>query len=141
MAQCLEVVGEWWTMLIVRDALWGYSRFDEFQRRLGISRSVLGVRLERLVDHGIMVKIAYSSAPLRYEYRLSEIGRDLWPIVNAMRQWGDKYRAPMGPPVELMHLGCGEITTVIQVCGACGEPVNPGNVIASSTRSQRESIS
>ena len=128
-------------MLIIRDALWGYSRFDEFQRRLGISRSVLGVRLERLVEHRVMVKIPYSSAPLRYDYRLTEIGRDLWPIVNAMRQWGDKYRAPMGPPVELVHRGCGEIITVVQVCSACGEAVSSGNVTASLTRPQRESVS
>src|SRR5580698_10330705 len=93
-AQCLEVVGEWWSMLIVRDAFLGVSRFDLFQERLGISRNVLNERLAKLVDAGILEKSAYSEHPLRYDYRLTDKVRDLWPILTMMRQWGDKYAAP-----------------------------------------------
>ena len=106
-AQCLEVVGEWWSMLIVRDALLGVTRFEEFQRRLGISRNILQARLRTLVDGGVLVRVPYSEHPPRHEYRLTRKGRDLWPVVNAMRQWGDQYAAPSGPPIEIVHTACG----------------------------------
>jgi DNA-binding HxlR family transcriptional regulator len=93
-AQCLEVVGEWWSMLIVRDAFLGVTRFDEFQRRLGISRNILQQRLARLVDAGVLVRVPYSEHPPRHDYRLTDKGRDLWPVLTAMRQWGDKYDWP-----------------------------------------------
>src|ERR1700722_13897266 len=95
-AQCLEVVGEWWSMLIVRDAFLGVSRFDVFQERLGISRNVLNERLAKLVDAEVLEKEPYSEHPLRYDYRLTDKGRDLWPVLTTMRQWGDKYAAPDG---------------------------------------------
>src|SRR5579863_10655158 len=76
-AQCLEVVGEWWSMLIIRDAFLGVTRFDQFQERLGISRNVLNQRLARLVDSGVLAKVPYSRHPPRYDYRLTEKGRDL----------------------------------------------------------------
>ena len=78
-AQCLEVVGEWWTMLIVRDAFMGITRFDQFQERLGISRNILNSRLTWLVDQGVLDKLLYSQHPPRYQYRLTAKGRDLWP--------------------------------------------------------------
>src|SRR5689334_24941549 len=78
-AQCLEVVGDWWTMLIVRDAFLGIRHFDQFQQRLGISRNILNQRLGWLVDQGVLEKVAYSEHPPRYEYRLTSKGRDLWP--------------------------------------------------------------
>src|SRR5436309_11763310 len=79
-AQCLEVVGEWWSLLIVRDAFLGVTRFDEFQERLGISRNVLNQRLARLVEAGVLVKVPYSMHPPRSDYRLTYKGRDLWPV-------------------------------------------------------------
>ena len=97
-AQCLEVVGEWWSLLIVRDAFLGCTRFDQFQERLGISRNILHQRLARLVEAGILEKVAYSEHPPRYDYRLTAKGRDLWPVLTTMRQWGDKHAAPNGPP-------------------------------------------
>src|ERR1700732_1229631 len=100
-AQCLEVVGEWWSMLIVRDAFLGVTRFDQFQERLGISRKVLNQRRAHLVEAGVLVKVPYSDHPPRHDYRLTDKGRDLWPVVTTMRQWGDKYAAPDGPPLEL----------------------------------------
>jgi DNA-binding HxlR family transcriptional regulator len=124
-AQCLETVGEWWSLLIVRDAFLGVTRFDEFQQRLGISRGVLNQRLVRLVDTGILVKVPYSVRPPRHDYRLTDKGRDLWPVVTAMRQWGDKYAAPEGPPVRLVHEDCGEISEAHLVCSTCGKPLGP----------------
>lgn len=129
-AQCLEVVGEWWTLLIVRDALLGVTRFDDFQQRLGISRNVLGQRLARLVELGILTKVPYSEHPPRADYRLTETGRDLWPVVNAMRQWGDKHAAPLGPPLRLRHTQCGHICEPQLVCSACGEPIGARDVTA-----------
>jgi DNA-binding HxlR family transcriptional regulator len=129
-AQCLEVVGEWWSLLIVRDCFLGVSRFDEFQRRLGISRNVLHQRLDRLVRAGILQRVPYSVHPPRDEYRLTDKGRDLWPVVNAMRQWGDQHAAPKGAPLRLVHRGCGELADPTLVCASCGEPVTSRDVRA-----------
>ena len=120
-AQCLEVIGEWWSMLIVRDAFLGVTRFDDFAARLGISRNVLNERLAHLVDAGVLERVAYSEHPPRYDYRLTEKGRDLWPVLTAMRQWGDRWEAPDGPPVELVHKECGHVASVVPTCSACGE--------------------
>jgi DNA-binding HxlR family transcriptional regulator len=129
-AQCLEVVGEWWTMLIVRDAFLGVTRFDVFQERLGIARNVLQLRLERLVDAGVFERVAYSEHPPRYDYLLTPKGRDLWPVVNAMRQWGDQYAAPSGPPIQLVHRSCGHEGLGTIVCSECGGAMNARNVQA-----------
>ena len=129
-AQCLEVVGEWWSMLIVRDAFLGVSRFDDFQERLGIARNILNQRLARLVEEGVLDKAAYSDHPPRYDYRLTAKGRDLWPVVTAMRQWGDKYAAPDGPPLRVVHKKCGKAARAIMTCSACGEPLSGGDVRA-----------
>ncbi len=129
-AQCLEVVGEWWSLLIVRDALLGVRRFDDFQARLGISRNILTQRLTRLVETGVLERVQYSERPPRHEYRLTGKGRDLWHVVTAMRQWGDRWAAPDGPPVRLRHLGCGRITTVVPTCSHCGERLDVRDVRA-----------
>jgi DNA-binding HxlR family transcriptional regulator len=129
-AQCLEVVGEWWSMLIVRDAFLGVTRFDEFQSRLGIARNILQQRLSALVDAGVLDRVPYSDHPPRADYRLSDKGRDLWPVLTTMREWGDKYSAPSGPPVETIHKQCGAITTPQLVCSACHEPVGARDVKA-----------
>jgi DNA-binding HxlR family transcriptional regulator len=129
-AQCLEVVGEWWSMLIVRDAFLGVTRFDDFQQRLGIARNILNQRLTRLVEEGVLDKVAYSDHPPRYDYRLTAKGRDLWPIITAMRQWGDKYAAPDGPPLKVMHKKCGKISQAVMTCSACGETLTARDVRA-----------
>ncbi len=123
-AQTLEVVGEWWTMLIVRDCFLGVRRFDEFQRRLGIARNVLSDRLEHLVAHGILDRVPYQSGPPRYEYRLSERGRDLWLVLNALREWGDRWAADDGPPVVLEHRACGHEVSIVPTCSSCGEVID-----------------
>ncbi|HLI01978.1 MAG TPA: helix-turn-helix domain-containing protein [Acidimicrobiales bacterium] len=122
-AQCLEVIGEWWTMLIIRDLVMGVRRFDEFQERLGISRNVLTQRLGRLIDDGIVEKTLYQDHPPRYEYRLTEKGRDLWPILTAMRHWGDRYAAPNGARLLLRHRSCGHVAEPVLHCPECGEDV------------------
>ena len=129
-AQCLEVVGEWWSLLIVRDAFLGVKRFDEFQERLGISRNILNQRLARLVEAGVLAKVPYSEHPPRYDYRLTDKGRDLWPVVTAMRQWGDQHAAPDGPPLQLIHEGCGAIAEAELICSACHEPIGARDVTA-----------
>lgn len=139
-AQCLEVVGEWWTLLIVRDAFLGVTRFDEFQERLGISRNVLGQRLGRLVDAGVLTKVPYSEHPPRYDYRLTDRGRDLWPVINAMRQWGDKHVAPAGAPLQLVHTGCGHISEPQLVCSDCAEPIGADDVRAVSGPGDRDKL-
>ena len=127
-AQCLEVVGEWWSLLIVRDAFLGVTRFDEFAERLGISRNVLNQRLGRLVEMGIFDRVPYCERPPRFEYRLTDKGRDLWAVITAMRQWGDRWAAPDGPPVQIVHRGCGQMTDVLTVCRVCGEPMGARDV-------------
>jgi DNA-binding HxlR family transcriptional regulator len=90
-AQALELVGEWWTLLILRDAFVGIRRFDDFQARLGISRNVLTTRLDALVNHGILERVRYNERPPRDEYRLTDKGRGLWTVLHALREWGDEW--------------------------------------------------
>lgn len=127
-AQCVEVVGDRWSILILRDCFLGVTRFDEFQRRLGISRNILQQRLVKLVDAGVLSRVPYCEHPTRYDYRLTERGKDLWPVMSAMRQWGDRHAAPNGPPVEIFHKGCQSSTYLDFVCGSCGEQLHPGDV-------------
>jgi DNA-binding HxlR family transcriptional regulator len=120
-AQCLEVVGEWWSLLIVRDAFFGVSRFDEFESRLEIARNVLADRLDHLVSYDVLEKVPYQQHPVRYDYRLTDKGRDLWMVLTAMRQWGDRWAAPAGPPVQLVHDSCGKLAGSVPTCSGCGE--------------------
>jgi DNA-binding HxlR family transcriptional regulator len=98
-ARALEVVGERWTLLIVRDAFLGLRRFEQFQEKLGIARNVLTDRLNRLVEEGILERIRYSERPERYEYRLTKKGRELNLALAGLRQWGDKYLSEKPPRV------------------------------------------
>jgi DNA-binding HxlR family transcriptional regulator len=98
-ARALEVVGERWTLLIVRDVSLGLRRFDEIQSDLGIARNVLTERLNRLVDEGILERVRYSERPERFEYRLTPKGRDLNIALAGLRQWGDKYLSDKPPRV------------------------------------------
>jgi DNA-binding HxlR family transcriptional regulator len=131
-AATLEIIGERWTLLIIRDAMLGVHRFDEFQADLGIARNVLQTRLERLLDHGILEKRLYHERPERYEYHLTPKGLDLWPAVVSLMQWGDTY-APRsgGPPVVLEHRGCGGAVDLHRTCVVCGAKLGPRDVWAS----------
>ena len=98
-ARALEVVGERWTLLIVRDAFLGLRRFEQFQENLGIARNVLADRLNRLVEEGIMERVRYSERPERFEYRLTRKGRDLAVALAGLQQWGDKYLSEKPPRI------------------------------------------
>jgi DNA-binding HxlR family transcriptional regulator len=127
-AQALDVVGEWWTLLILRDAFLGVTRFDDWQRRLGIARNVLSSRLDALVEQGILERRRYHEHPPRDEYVLTRKGSDLAPVLDALRVWGDRYAAPDGPPALLVHDDCGEPTTPVSHCSHCGEQLRRGHV-------------
>jgi DNA-binding HxlR family transcriptional regulator len=129
-ARALEVVGERWTLLIVRDAFLGVRRFDDFQRSLGIARNVLQGRLERLVEHGILDRVRYRERPERFEYRLTEKGLDLWPVMVSLLAWGDRHAAADGPPVVLEHRDCGGRVNDRRICEKCGALLGPRDVKA-----------
>ena len=125
-ARALELVGERWTLLIVRDAFLGRRRYDEFQASLGIARNVLATRLDRLVDAGIMRRVRYQEHPPRDEYRLTDKGLDLWPVIVDLLHWGDAHAAgPEGPPVLLRHRDCGGAIDSRRRCELCGAEVGP----------------
>lgn len=130
-AQSLEVVGEWWTLLILRDAFLGVRRFDEFVSRLGIARNVLTNRLETLVEAGVLERRPYDEARGRYDYVLTDKGRALWPVMTALRQWGDEWILGEGnEPVVVEHRGCGQVTTAVMTCDHCGEHLDARSVRA-----------
>jgi len=121
-ARSLEVIGEWWTLLILRDAFLGITRFEEFQERLGIARNILATRLQTLVDHGVLERRCYEEARGRYDYLLTEKGKALWPVLVTIRQWGDQWIAGAGhEPLTMVHTHCGEHTHGVLTCDHCGE--------------------
>jgi DNA-binding HxlR family transcriptional regulator len=122
-ASALEVIGERWTMLVIREVLYGRRKFAEMQRVLGVARNVLAARLQRLTDEGILERRIYSERPERYEYFLTEKGLDLWPVIVSLMHWGDKHvPRPGGPPVRLVHRGeCGGEVDDRRICTRCGE--------------------
>jgi DNA-binding HxlR family transcriptional regulator len=129
-ARTLELVGERWTILILRDAFLGVRRFDDFQRSLGVARNVLQARLARLVDNGLLERVRYQERPERFEYRLTDKGLDLWPIVVSLLAWGDRYLAPEGPPVVLEHRDCGGRVNDRRICERCGAQLDRHDVRA-----------
>jgi DNA-binding HxlR family transcriptional regulator len=129
-ARTLEVAGEPWSPLIIRDVWVGLTRFDDIRRSLGISRKVLTERLKWLVDHGILAQRSYSERPPRQEYVLTEKGLDFCHVLMAITAWGDRWTAgPEGPPVFLRHAGCGEHTRAELHCAACGEALTATDTI------------
>ncbi|MEU6037933.1 helix-turn-helix domain-containing protein [Actinomadura sp. NPDC047616] len=129
----LEVVGHWWSPLIVRDVHLGLHRFDDIAGNLGISRNLLTRRLDDLVAAGILERRRYQDRPPRYEYHLAEAGRDLVPVLMAMMAWGDKWQTPPGgPPALLVHDACGREFTPRVCCSECGAEITAGTVTARS---------
>jgi DNA-binding HxlR family transcriptional regulator len=128
LARALEVVGERWTLLLVRDALLGLRRFDEFLDSLGIARNVLSQRLQTLVEHGVFERVRYSERPERHEYRLTPRGVELATAVVTLMQWGDRHYAPQGPPRHVEHATCGSELEVALRCPACDRAVGPAEV-------------
>jgi DNA-binding HxlR family transcriptional regulator len=129
-ASALEVIGERWSLLIVRDVFLGVRRFDEIQGDLGIARNVLQTRLTRLVEEGVLERRLYQEHPPRYEYRLTDKGLDLWPTLVALLQWGNRYAAPNGPAVLLEHRDCGGMVDEHRTCASCGAKLSARDVRA-----------
>ena len=128
-AGTLDVIGDRWSILILRDAFRGVRRFDELQRDLGIARNILTDRLQKLVDHGVLMRRPYQTRPARYEYRLTPKGRDLSPALVALMRWGDTWLAgDEGPPLVLTHRECGAPLDQAFVCWSCDTTVTPTQI-------------
>ena len=125
-ARTMDVAGEPWSPLIVRNVYVGISRFDQLQQSLGISRKVLAERLRRLTEVGVLARREYSASPPRHEYVLTEMGLDLVEVLMVMVRWGDRWLAGQaGPPVLYRHHACGQISHVELHCSECGRPMRP----------------
>jgi len=131
LARGLELIGDWWSPLIVRDLFLGVVRFDDLVEDLGISRNLLTRRLKSLTARGIVGRRAYRQSPRRYEYRLTEAGRDLVPAILALTAWGDRWARPKeGSPILFVHRTCGQRFRPEVTCSACGEAIDSDTVAA-----------
>jgi DNA-binding HxlR family transcriptional regulator len=124
-ARTLQVIGDRWSFLVIREFFYGVRRFDEFQERLGIASNILADRLQRLVEQGVAQKQLYQERPKRYEYRLTDMGRDLYGSMLIMMAWGDKWLSGGKPPLKLRHRACDHDFHAIVVCDNCGRELDP----------------
>jgi len=146
-ARSLAVVGDRWTLLIVRELFLGSRRFEEFQVQTGISSHLLSTRLKRLVEDEIVERRQYSERPVRFEYRLTDKGLDLYPLLLSLKGWGEKWgglRKGAAPALSIVHDRCGHETGLKLSCPSCGEPFGPrdasvkiGDKFLSERRSRR----
>ncbi len=128
-ARTMDVVGEPWSPLILRDVYVGIARFDQLQEDLGISRKVLAERLRWLVEQGVLERREYSAKPPRHEYALTRKGTELVELLMVMTRWGDRWTAgEAGPPVLYRHHACGRVAHVELRCSECGEPMGPDDI-------------
>jgi DNA-binding HxlR family transcriptional regulator len=121
-----EVLGDRWTLLILRDATAGITRFDAFRESLGIADNILSARLRRLIEAGVLVKVPYhDGSRTRYEYRLTRAGADLLPVLRALADWGGRHTKPAAAaaPMQMLHVGCGGQVGAGGTCAACGREV------------------
>ena len=136
-ARALDDVGDWWSLLVVKEAMLGTRRFVDFQQNLGIARNILCDRLARLVDNGVLIKRDVGEHGTRYEYRLTDKGRDLFTVLTALRQWSDRWNGH-GDPLELVDRRDGRPVRKVAVQGADGRELSPRDVIY---RAETESTS
>jgi DNA-binding HxlR family transcriptional regulator len=129
-AATLEIVGEWWSLLVIRAVFMGLRRFDEIQERLGIARNVLTVRLRSLVAHGVLERVAYQERPPRFEYRLTDKGRALFPVIVSLMAWGDRWVARHGPPLLFVDRESGQQVEPALVDRITGRPLEASAVRA-----------
>ncbi|GGC76575.1 winged helix-turn-helix transcriptional regulator [Marinobacter halophilus] len=130
-ARSLAILGDRWTLLIIRNAFMRTRRFEDFQKQLGITRHLLSDRLNRLVDKNVLKKVMYQDSPKRYEYRLTEAGLALYPVILVLTQWGNTWLNEKGehPPLELVHEPCGHKTDSQLRCSECGEALHAKDMI------------
>ena len=127
--RAVNVIGDRWAFLILRETFFGVRRYSELARNLGLSRKILTERLRRLEAFGILERRAYQRDPVRHEYVLTAAGKELYPAVVALLNWGDRHLAgPEGPPLLLRHRTCGRDAAPALVCTHCGEPLRPEDV-------------
>jgi DNA-binding HxlR family transcriptional regulator len=131
-ARSMAILGERWTLMILREAFMRARRFEDYQQGTGMARNILTDRLNKLVDAGILERRPYAEHPGRtlYEYRLTQKGLDLYPVLVSLMQWGDRYGGLDTPPVTLEHKECGRLSTPRFVCSECGEPVDARKMYA-----------
>ena len=118
-ARSLEVIGERWTLLMLRDAFMGVTRFEHFQRRLALAPNILTKRLRALTEAGILERRRYQERPERHEYILTESGRELFPVIMGLMRWGDAHLSPHGAPAVVLHAGCGGMVDARATCDRC----------------------
>lgn len=119
-ARTVSVIGDRWTLLVLRDCFLGIRRFEDFQQHLGMSRPMLVERLKKLVEEDVLKKVAYQESPVRYEYRLTAKGKDLHPVIMSIVHWGDVYMAgKKGRPLLHRHSACGHLFDPVTVCSEC----------------------
>ncbi len=128
-ARTISVIGDRWTLLVLRECFLRTRRFEGFQERLGIPRPVLATRLKKLVEAGVLIKAAYQARPARYEYRLTSRGLDLYPVLMSIVHWGDVHMATNGRrPLLHRHRPCGHLFDPVMVCSECASPLNAREV-------------
>lgn len=131
LARSLDVIGDWWTPLIMRDVFLGVTRFDDIATDLGISRNLLTRRLKHLIARGVISRETYRTRPTRHDYRLTASGLDLIPAILALTAWGDRWAQPAeGPPIRFLHHGCGSVFEAKVTCSGCGAAIDAAEVTA-----------
>jgi DNA-binding HxlR family transcriptional regulator len=131
----MDLLGDQWTLLVLREAFYGVTRFDRFQVSLGIARNTLTERLDRLVGAGLLERVRYQDRPARYEYLLSDMGRDFFPALATIIRWGDRWLDDgLGPPVVLRHIDCGQATQAEVHCARCGGSMSRDHVTIEHAR-------
>jgi DNA-binding HxlR family transcriptional regulator len=131
----MDLLGDQWTLLVLREAFYGVTRFDRFQVSLGIARNTLTERLDRLVGAGLLERVRYQDRPARYEYVLSDMGRDFFPVLAAIIRWGDRWLDDgSGPPVVLRHTECGRPTHAEVHCAHCHGALTRDHVTIEAAR-------
>lgn len=124
-ARAVSLIGDPWTLMLLRELFLGSRRFDEFQRHTGAPPHLISQRLRRLLDAGVIERRPYQERPLRHEYALTDKGVALWPVLSALREWGDRWqRESGGVPVRVLHRGCGGVARLHHRCERCGETLD-----------------
>lgn len=128
-ARSMSVIGDRWTVLILRDCFMGIRRFEDFQDRLGISRPLLATRLQKLVVASVLTKVAYQQKPVRSEYLLTQKGRDLYPVLMTLSGWGVSHMGGRKASLSMqIHRHCGHELSAVLACAECGEAVSPRDI-------------